>query len=180
MKIKKVLTLLILSISLFSQNNRDYGYAEKIIPELSQFEYFRGEWQISIEQKQADGSYKLKQTKSKLIAKYLDDHKTFQTQFSNSKGFFSTDIRTYDKLERQWKALFLNARDQRWHNFTSKYSNGQMVTVVKGGYSGKKEFDLKVVDTIISNTNFKKNIYKSKDNMLTWEHVYRMDYKKKH
>ena len=180
MKFKVILSLLIFSISLYSQKNTDYGYADKSIPELSQFEYFRGEWKIAIEQKQSDDSYKLIKTKSKLIAKFLDDHKTFQTQFTNDKGFFSTDIRTYSKSEKKWKALFLNSRDQRWHKFTSTFINGEMVSIVIGGYSGNKEFDIKVIDTIISKTHFKKNIYKSDDNMKTWKLVYRMDYKKIH
>lgn len=156
----------------------DYGYADPSIPELAQFEYYRGVWTAEMEMKQEDGTFKKLETTATIVNKFLDDHKTFQSQFTTPDGFFSTDIRTFNTATKQWQALFLNAQAQRWHTFMCKLVDGKMTTVVSGGYSGKEDFDIKVVDEVINDRQFKKNVYQSKDQMKTWELVYKIMVKK--
>ena len=168
--------LLLMTFNSYSQT--DYGFADKSTPELAQFEYYRGEWLTTMEMKQEDGTFKKLETTATIRARFLDDHKTFQSQFTTPDGFFSTDIRTYNITTKQWEALFLNANAQRWHKFTSKLVDGKMTTIVPGGYSGKEDFDIKVVDTIISDAHYSKNVYKSEDGMNSWELVYKIDINK--
>jgi len=148
--------------------------ADKSIPELSQFEYYRGLWSVQMEIKQKDGSFKKMEGESTIRGMFLKDHKTFQSQYSTKKGAFTTDIRTYNTETKEWKALFLNARAQRWHQFSSKIIDGKMTTIVKGGYSGNEEYDVKAIDIIISNNQYQRNFYYSRDNMRTWKLIYKM------
>lgn len=174
LKSLKIICLFLVSTSLYSQASLGYGFADKSIPELSEFEYYRGEWKTTMEMKQRDGGFRKLKFKASIKARFLEDHKTFQIQFLGSNGFFSTDIRTFNIKTEQWEVLFLNAKAQRWHKFTSKLINGKMTTIVKGGYSGKEEFDVKIVDTVISELQYIKNVYHSKDKMKTWKQVYRI------
>jgi hypothetical protein len=109
---------------MFSQSETNYGYADKSIPELSQFEYYRGEWKSEMEMRQEDGTFTKLEAIGTIKGKFLEDHKTFQSQFTNTNSFFSTDIRTFNTTSKQWEALFLNATAQRWHDFTSSIVNG--------------------------------------------------------
>ena len=169
-----IISGLVLNVcSLYSQEN--YGFADKSTQELSQFEYYRGKWTTQMEMKQEDGTFKKLDFTSTITGKYLEDHKTFQIEFSGSNDFFSTDIRTYDTIAKKWRALFLNAKAQRWHNFTSKIVNDKMTTIVLGGYSGKEKFDVKIIDTIISENNYLKYVYYSIDGMKTWQLVYKIN-----
>ncbi len=168
--------LLFITCALHSQEK--YGFADKSIPELSQYEYYRGEWQTQMEMKQEDGTFKKLDFTSIITGKFLKDHKTFHTEFSGSNNFFSTDIRTFNSTTKEWKALFLNAKAQRWHNFTAKKINDEMTTIVLGGYSGNKKFDVKIIDSIISESNYLKQVYHSIDNMKTWQLVYKINVKK--
>ncbi|SMD32656.1 hypothetical protein SAMN04488029_1006 [Reichenbachiella faecimaris] len=178
MQINKLIFLSVLflaSQALISQPVDKYGFADPSIPELAQFEYYRGIWQAELEMKQEDGSFKRIVGGATIVGRFLGDHKTFQSQFTTSNGFFSTDIRSYNLTTRQWEALFLNANDQRWHHFTSQLINGKMTTTVLGGYSGKETFDIKVTDTILSDTTFHKDVYQSTDDMKTWVLTYKID-----
>lgn len=150
MKLINLVCLICLSSFTTVQTETDFGYADPAIPELAQFEYYRGVWIAEMEMKQEDGTFKKLDTKATIVGKFLDDHRTYQSQFTTPDGFFSTDIRSYNITTKKWEALFLNARDQRWHRFTSSVVEGQMTTIVKGGYSGQEDFDLKVVDEVIS------------------------------
>jgi len=161
-------------INSFSQSPTVFGYADTSIPELSQFEYYRGLWHTKMEMKQEDGTFKMLDFVATVKGMFLEDHKTFQSQFTSPSGFFSTDLRTFNTNTKEWKALFLNANAQRWHEFTTKIIDGKMTTIVLGGYSGKEEFDIKAVDTVISDTNYQRNIYQSYDAMKTWVLVYKM------
>ena len=174
----KIIIVLLLSTNLFAQVKQDNGYADHSIPELAQFEYYRGEWTSQMKMKQDDGTFKKLDAVATIKGKFLGDHKTFQSQFTTDKGFFSTDIRTFNTTTKEWNALFLNANAQRWHEFTSKITDGKMTTIVKGGYSGKEAFDVKIVDTVISDSHFLKNVYQSRDEMITWDLVYKIDVKK--
>lgn len=178
MRILKVIITFLISLNGFSQSE-DFGYADPEIPELSQYEYYRGVWESTLEMKQDNGTFEKLDAVATITSKFLDDHRTFQTQFTTSKGFFSTDIRTYNMETKKWKALFLNAKSQRWHEFTSSLVEGKMTTMVVGGYSGKEKFDIKVVDTIISDIQYLKNVYHSYDKMKTWELVYKIEVNKK-
>lgn len=168
----------IICTNLHAQINQKYGSADNSIPELKQFEYYRGEWKSQLEMKQEDGTFKKLESVATIKGRFLDDHRTFQSQFTTDEGFFSTDIRTYNTDTKEWHALFLNAKAQRWHEFTSRVINGKMTTIVKGGYSGKEEFDIKVVDTVITDAHYLKKVYKSTDQMKTWELIYKIDVKK--
>jgi hypothetical protein len=164
--------------NLIAQEKQEYGFADNSIPELAQFEYYRGEWRSEMEMKQKDDTFKKLEVNATIQGKYLDDHKTFQSQFTTNKGFFSTDIRTYNSTTKEWRALFLNAKAQRWHEFTSKVVDGKMTTIVKGGYSGKEEFDVKIVDVVITDSHYLKNVYYSTNQNKTWELVYKISVKK--
>ena len=178
----KITLFLILTISSFSflnaQNKPDYGFADQAIPELSQFEYYCGEWKSEMEMKQEDGTFKKLEFVATVTGKFLEDHKTFQSQFTNTNGFFSTDIRTFNTTTKIWEALFLNATAQRWHEFTSRVVDGKMTTIVLGGYSGKESFDVKAVDEVITDRLYLRNVYYSIDKMKTWELVYKINVKK--
>lgn len=173
-----IIATLFLCTNLLAQNTPDYGFADKSIPELAQFEYYRGEWKSEMEMKQEDGTFKKLDAVATIRGMFLDDHKTFQSKFTTDKGFFSTDIRSFNTTTKEWKALFLNANAQRWHEFTSSVVDGKMTTIVKGGYSGKEKFDVKVVDTVISDSHYLKNVFNSTDQMKTWELVYKIDVRK--
>ena len=164
--------------NLIAQEEQEYGFADNSIPEFAQFEYYRGEWRSEMEMKQKDDTFKKLEVNAIIQGKYLDDHKTFQSQFTTNKGFFSTDIRTYNSTTKEWRALFLNAKAQRWHEFTSKIVDGKMTTIVKGGYSGKEEFDVKIVDVVITDSHYLKNVYYSTNQNETWELVYKISVKK--
>ncbi len=178
MKIFITILAFFLFINLFSQAQTDFGFADKSIPELSQYEYYRGVWNTKMEMKQEDGTFKLLDFVATVKGMFLKDHKTFQSQFTTPKGFFSTDVRTFNTTTKEWKALFLNANSQRWHEFTSKIIDGKMTTIVIGGYSGQEKFDVKGVDNVISDNNYQRNIYYSYDNMKTWVLVFKMYAKK--
>ena len=163
---------------LTAQIEQEYGFADKSVPELAQFEYYRGKWKSEMEMKQQDGTFKKLKVDVTIQGEYLEDHKTFQSQFTTNNGFFSTDIRTYNSTTKEWQALFLNAKAQRWHEFTSKLVDGKMTTIVKGGYSGKEVFDVKIVDVVITDEHYLKYIYHSTDQSKTWKLVYKVNVKK--
>ena len=178
MRILTIITSLFICTNLLGQVKSDYGHADKSIPELAQFEYYLGEWTSEMEIKLEDGTFKKLDVIATIKGKFLDDHRTYQSQFTTPKGFFSTDIRSFNTSTKEWDALFLNAQAQRWHKFNSKIVDGNMTTIVKGGYSGKEDFDLKIIDTIISDSHYLKNVYRSIDGMKTWEITYKIDVKK--
>lgn len=159
----------------FLQGSSPYGFADKSIPELKQFEYYIGEWTSEIEYLTDNGTFQKLENKATIIGKFLDDHRTYQSQFTTIDGFFSTDIRTYNLTTKTWDVLFLNAKSQRWHKFSSKLINDKMTTFVYGGYSGKENFDLKIVDTIINENHYKKKVYKSTDKFKTMTLTYKID-----
>jgi len=178
MDILKFIMAFLISFHVFSQANIDFGFADPEIPELSQYEYYRGIWKSTLEMRQDDGTFKKLDVVATIKAKFLEDHRTFQTQFTTPNGFFSIDIRTYNIESNKWQALFLNAKSQRWHEFTSSLVDGKMTTIVIGGYSGKEDFDIKVIDSIISDIKYLKNVYYSYDNMKTWELIYKIEVNK--
>jgi len=179
MKVTTIIAL-ILCFKLCAQTKSDYGFADTSISELSQFEYYRGEWTSQMEMRQEDGTFKKLNAISTIKGKFLDDHKTFQSQFTTTNGFFSTDVRTFNTTSKKWEALFLNAKAQRWHKFTSSIVDGKMTTIILGGYSGKENFDVKSVDSVITDRHYLKNIYYSMDKMKTWILVYKISVKKVH
>ncbi len=156
----------------------DYGYADPSIPELTQMEYYRGVWSNEIEMMQ-EGQLVRLDFESEVTGRFLQDHKTFQTEFTATNGFFSTDIRTYDVTEKKWRALFLNADAQRWHEFTVEQVDSEMITMVPGGYSGKEAFDIKTVDRIISSDHYQKLVYQSLDSGESWDLTYRINARKR-
>lgn len=179
MRVKKIilgqlLFIVFSGLSAQAQSTNAFGHSDPSHPAYSQFEYYRGQWKSSIEMRQSDGTFKKLAGGAYVVGRYLDDHKTFQSQFTTPDGFFSTDIRAYNMSTQQWEALFLNANDQRWHQFTSKLLNGKMTTLVKGGYSGKEAFDLKIIDTQLSSTQMLKEVFKSWDQSQSWILTYRI------
>jgi hypothetical protein len=178
MKLSALIIAIFIHTTLIAQTSADYGYADNSIPELAQFEYYRGVWESTMEIKQEDGTFKKLSAVATIKGKFLDDHRTYQSQFTTDKGFFSTDLRTFNTSTKEWNALFLNAKFQRWHQFISKIVDGKMTTIVLGGYSGKEEFDVKIVDTVISDSHYLKNVYQSRDQMKTWKLTYKISVKK--
>ncbi len=178
MNLYNAIIVLFICTNLTAQIKQEYGFADKSIPELAQFEYYRGKWKSEMEMKQKDGTFKKLGVNATIQGKFLEDHKTFQSQFTTNKGFFSTDIRTYNLATKEWQALFLNAKAQRWHKFTSKIVDGKMTTIVKGGYSGQEEFDVKIVDVVITDRHYLKNVYQSTNQGKTWELIYKINVKK--
>lgn len=174
----KVIGALLVCVNLYSQTKTDFGFADKSIPELSQFEYYSGDWITDMEMIQEDGSFKQLEFVATIKGRFLEDHKTFQSQFTSPNGFFSTDVRTFNVTTKKWQALFLNAKAQRWHKFTSSIVDGKMTTIVIGGYSGKENFDLKIIDTVISDDHYLKNVFRSTDSMKTWTLVYKINVRK--
>ena len=172
------ITIFLFSTHASALSATDYGFADSSIGQLSEFNYYRGKWESTMEQKLKDDTFRKLKFKASIRAEFLEDGKTFQTQFKGSNGFFSTDIRTYNIKAERWDALFLNAKAQRWHKFTAKRINGKMTTIVIGGYSGNEEFDVKTVDKVISKNQYIKNVFHSFDKMKTWKQVYKITVKK--
>ena len=158
-----------------AQSDSIYGYADPSIKALAQFEYYRGKWKTEMEMVQDDGTFEKIDFTAEVIGRFLDDHRTFQIQFKGSNGFFSTDIRSFDTTERKWKSLFLNAKAQRWQHFTSEMVNGKMTALILGGYSGKEDFDIKLVDHPVSEDNYLREVYHSYDEMQNWKLVYKIN-----
>ena len=156
--------------------SQKYGFADTSIAELSQYKYLRGHWRISMKMRNQQGQFEQLKTTFLLKAFYHDDHRTFQSVFTSEQGFFSTDIRSYDVKAKKWRALFLNAKSQRWHQFESKLVGSGMETIVKGGYSGKEAFDIKAIHTDIKADRFTGNIYNSTDKGNTWQQIYIMEF----
>ena len=76
-----LIMILFHSIDLLAQATQEFGFADDYIPELAQFEYYRGEWQSEMSMKQDDGTFKKLKAVSTIKGEFLDDHKTFQSQF---------------------------------------------------------------------------------------------------
>ena len=49
-----------------------------------------------------------------------------------------------------------------------------MTTLVIGGYSGTEKFDVRIVDTIINDHSYVKNVYHSFDQQENWTLVYKI------
>ena len=161
-----------------AQQLNEFGYADSSIAELAQLEYLRGNWRIEMEILNEDGNFQKLPNPFFLEGSFLSDHQTFQSIFTSEKGFFSTDIRSFNKETGKWKILFLNAKAQRWHSFEASLVDDKMTTIVPGGYSGKENFDVKAVHSDITESSFSGNIYQSVDSGKTWQHVYKMKFKK--
>ena len=106
MNLLNTLVVFFICLNLTAQTEQEYGFADTSIPELAQFEYYRGTWKSEMEMKQQDGTFKKLEATATIRGKYLGDHRTFQSQFTTDRGFFSTDIRTYNTTTQKWHALF--------------------------------------------------------------------------
>lgn len=154
----------------------EFGAPDSSIPELSQVEYLLGEWEVKMELRQEDGSFKKLDTIANVKAFFHDDGKSFQTIFTTNKGGFTTDIRTYNVETEKWQVMFMNASAQRWHEFEAGVVDGKMTTHVLGGYSGKEEYDVKVVDDKVSENSFTKEVFNSQDGGQNWQKTYIMNF----
>lgn len=157
----------------------DFGAADPSVPALSQFEYMRGIWDVTIHMAQEDGTFKQTENKATVRAFYHSDGRSFQTIFSTSVGGFTTDIRTYNLEEEKWQILFMNARAQRWHKFEAEMIDDTMQTFVEGGYSGSEPFDIKIIDKDIDTEKFTKEVYRRAKGEQNWRKIYIMEYVKK-
>jgi len=153
-----------------------FGEADKSVAALSQFEYLRGEWEVSIQARQDDGSFKLLKNKASVRGFYHQDGRSFQTIFSTVSGGFTTDIRSYNLEENKWQILFMNATAQRWHKFEASLIDGIMVTYVAGGYSGREEYDVRIIDKDITDAHFIKEVFHSRNNGESWQKIYIMNF----
>ncbi len=156
-------------------------YAQKADPaiaELAQFEYLRGEWDVGIQLRRDDGSFELLENRALVRGFYLGDGRSFQTIFSTVNGGLTTDIRSYDIQEKKWQILFMNARAQRWHQFEARLTDGNMVTLVPGGYSGKEDHDVRIIDSDISPDHFTKEVFHRQHGSEGWKKIYIMNYER--
>ncbi|MCP5382921.1 MAG: hypothetical protein H6912_11205 [Kordiimonadaceae bacterium] len=156
----------------------EFGISDKSISELSQFEYLKGEWDVTIQTRQENGQFNSLENKAKVKGFYLQDGRSFQTIFSTTNGGFTTDIRSYDKEEHKWKILFMNARAQRWHQFEAHMENEEMITFVPGGYSGKEDFDVRIIDKDFSDKKFTKEVFRKLHNKDDWQKIYIMNFER--
>lgn len=146
--------------------------------ELAQFNYLIGNWNAEIHYRTENGEFAKMNELANVKAFFHQDNRTLQTIFTMPSGFFSTDIRTFNKEQNHWSILFLNATDQRWHRFSAQVKDGKMVTLVKNGFSGKESFDVKSIATVKSNTEYLSDVYHSHDNGKTWVKQYVLKYSK--
>jgi hypothetical protein len=84
-------------------------------------------------------------------------------------SFFSTQVKAYNIKEKKWITKFINSLRQRWTTTTSQRIDGEMITIVPGGYSGKEVHWIKEVDTQITAQGFVKFVYYSMNKGKTWE-----------
>ncbi len=177
--------LLLSFLLLFSVGNsvhadqNDFGNADTAVPALSQFEYMRGIWDVTIHMAQEDGTFIQTENKATVRAFYHPDGRSFQTIFSTTAGGFTTDIRTYNIEVEKWQILFMNARAQRWHKFEAEMVDDTMQTFVEGGYSGSEPFDIKIIDKNIDEQKFTKEVYRRAKGEQNWRKIYIMEYVKK-
>jgi len=59
-----------------------------------------------------------------------------------------------------------------------KKVDGKMTSIVKEGYSGKEKFDVKIRDSVISESKYLKRVYYYTDNIKTCQLVYKIDMSK--
>lgn len=154
----------------------EFGSANPSIPELSQFEYMQGLWDVTIHIAQDDGSFKQSENKATVRAFYHQDGRSFQTIFTTATGAFTTDIRTYNIQEKKWQVLFMNARAQRWHKFEAEVIDGNMQTFVEGGYSGSEPYDIKIIDMDVMEQSFTKEVFRRAKGDEAWNKIYIMQY----
>ncbi|MBT5186765.1 MAG: hypothetical protein HOH19_10455 [Kordiimonadaceae bacterium] len=173
--IKISMIFFIMPLASFGQNR---NVPDSSIDQLAQFEYMVGNWQVNMNIRQDDGTFKAIEDTAKVKAFYHHDGRTFQSIFTMENGFYSTDLRTYNVVENEWQIMFLNAKAQRWHKFSASVEEGTMTTIIPGGYSGKEDFDIKVLDLEISDNSFVKHVYQSNDSGQSWVHLYIMNYSK--
>ncbi len=172
--------LLVFLLTAFSSNaHADYGEPDPTIPELAQFEYMRGLWEVTMSMAQKDGSFQQLENKATVRAFYHEDGRSFQSIFSTTAGGFTTDIRTYNTAEQKWQILFMNARAQRWHRFEAQMVDGNMQTFVEGGYSGSEPFDVRIIDMNISEDAFTKEVFRRAYGEEDWKKVYIMEFSRK-
>ncbi len=177
MKFLKYFSLLLL-LQIQSSLGNDFGSPDPSIPELKQFEYLLGSWDVKMELRQEDGSFLKLDTEANVKAYFHQDGKSLQTIFSTNKGGFTTDIRTFNLETKKWQVLFMNAKAQRWHGFEASLVDGKMTTLVEGGDSGQEEYVVKIIDGDISADSFTKEIFHSRDDGDSWTKVYIMNFKR--
>ena len=174
------LTAYLFLIGLVFADERMFGTPDPSIPELKQVEYLLGDWEVRMELRQEDGSFRKLDTIANVRAFFHDDGKSFQTIFTTNRGGFTTDIRTFNLDAKKWQVLFMNARAQRWHEFEASVVDGKMTTIVIGGYSGQEEYDVKIVDDMVASNSFTKEVFNSRDGGQTWEKTYIMNFSRVH
>lgn len=159
-----------------SADQSEFGAANPEVPELTQVNYLRGNWDVLIQVRQDDGSFKPAANKARVKGFFHPDGRSFQTIFSTANGGFTTDIRTYNIDQKKWQALFMNAKAQRWHKFEARMRDGNMETIVAGGYSGKEDYDVRIIDKDISEKGFTKEVLHSRKDAQGWQKVYIMNF----
>ena len=169
-----IILLSILCSSTAYGDQKEYGAPATDIEELSQFEYMRGDWVVHMQASDERGNFKELENVAYVTAYYHSDGRSFQSEFTMDNGFFSTDIRSYNVAENKWQIMFLNSKAQRWHKFDAYRLDGEMTTIVPGGYSGEEEFDIKAVDRDVTKDGFRKHVYHSYDGGLSWVKKYIM------
>jgi len=177
----KITLFLLIPISILANAQEiKHGRPDTTNKTFSQFSYLIGSWSIDMKMRNKTGEFVLLPNKGQLKGFYHQDGRTVQTIFTTPKGFFSTDIRAYDLKSNKWRAHFLNAKSQRWHNFESKLEDGKMITMVKGGFSGKEPYDVRIIHHNFSQNSFSGEIFHSADGGKNWHQVYQMEFSRLH
>ena len=143
---------------------------------LSEYQFILGTWQITMEMRNQQGQFEKLPNKATMQAFVHADNQTLQTIFKTADGTFSTDLRTFDESNQNWRIQFLNAKKQRWQEFKSRLVDGKMTTIIERGYSGKEKFDVKTEQFSLSSDQFLSNVFYSFDKGKSWIKVYIMTY----
>ena len=155
----------------------NFGHSDPAVPELAQYDFFRGKWRVDIQYLDEGGLWQAAQSPAYVTAFFHQDGRTLQTIFTTPGGFFSTDIRSFNIKTGKWQVMFLNAKRQRWHQFEASQVADMMVTIVPGGYGGDEAFDVKTEIGDISQDRFVNKVYQT-DTAGSWRHVYIMTYER--
>ncbi len=163
-----------LSVSRASGADFDEQFGQADItsaPEYGQWMFMRGEWDVTILVLQDDGSITELPQKPRVRAYYLEDGQIFQSEVSMGGGtvFFSTQIKAYSHDKKKWINNFVNSMRQRWQTTESQWQDGQMVSLVPGGYGGDEPFIAKEVLTEIEPDRILLKLYRSHDDGKSWE-----------
>ena len=81
--------------------------------EADQWAYARGLWEVTTSFRNADGEMEEAKQRAEVRNWYLADGLTVQSPFRIGDDFFSSQIKTYSKVQKKWISQFVNSKRQR-------------------------------------------------------------------